>query len=86
MLPLVQASLACVVQGGSCVIGEAELLYWGSTAHAACSHVTVLEPVDCLRANKRTQLTALRPHFPAPSSSSVLLSSLESSDTEVYGP
>jgi len=25
-----------------------------------CSHVTALEPVNCLRANKRTQLTALR--------------------------
>ena len=25
-----------------------------------CSHVTALEPTDCLRANKRTQLTALR--------------------------
>ena len=24
------------------------------------SHATALEPVDCLRANKRTQLTALR--------------------------
>jgi len=28
--------------------------------HAPCSHVTALEPVDCLRANQRTQLTALR--------------------------
>jgi len=28
--------------------------------HRLCSHVTALEPVDCLSANKRTQLTALR--------------------------
>ena len=27
---------------------------------ATCSRVTALEPVDCLRANKRTQLTVLR--------------------------
>jgi len=26
----------------------------------SCSQMTALEPVDCLRANKRTQLTALR--------------------------
>jgi len=25
-----------------------------------CSHVTAIEPVDCLRANRRTQLTVLR--------------------------
>ena len=30
------------------------------TTAVLCSHVTAFEPVDCLRANKRTQLTALR--------------------------
>ena len=28
--------------------------------HHLCSHVTALEPVDCLTGNKRTQLTAFR--------------------------
>ena len=27
---------------------------------SSCSHVTAFEPVDCLRANNRTQLTAAR--------------------------
>jgi len=41
------------------VMRRAQRRHAGRTkALQVCSHVTAFEPVDCLRANKRTQLTA----------------------------
>ena len=40
--------------------GMSDLLTVRSLFAPVCRHVMALEPVNCLRENKRTQLTALR--------------------------
>ena len=60
--PLEKAARDCL----KCIPGEPASTQeelqniWPICGHHACSHVTTLEPADCLRANKRTRLTVLR--------------------------